>query len=171
MTSTAQGDIHPSEVTDIEPTETADTESKDPAGAPVTGRKSGSAGALILANDSKLGPVVTDSNGFALYRFTKDAATLPEKSACVGDCVKVWPPVPAEGASLPKGLDPKLLGSLTRSDGFKQLTVVGIPVYRYSKDTEPGTAKGEGVGGTWFASLPTEGIPALKDALKDITSP
>lgn len=122
------------------------------------------AGLLTLGNDSKLGPVVTDMAGFTIYRFTKDSQK-PPKSACEGECAKIWPPVPAQGAQLPPGLDPALLGSLDRPDGTKQLTLAGIPAYRYSKDTKPGQINGEGVGGTWFASLPKEGVPGLTDAL------
>ncbi|WP_128379024.1 hypothetical protein [Streptomyces cavernae] len=124
------------------------------------------AGTLTLASNAKLGPIVTDSTGFTLYRYTKDSSK-PPKSACAEDCAKLWPPVPAGGASLPSALDPALIGSVTRPDGTKQLTVAGTPVYRYAKDTKPGDVKGEGVGGAWFASLPKEGVPGLEDALAD----
>ncbi|MFJ7078994.1 hypothetical protein [Streptomyces sp. NPDC098781] len=141
--------------------ETPVVQSDGPVGTDTTasGRKD-QAGELKTTVDPKVGPILTDAAGFSLYRFTKDSAT-PPKSACDGECTKLWPPVPAKGASLPKGLDKALLGTLTRPDGVAQLTLAGIPLYRYSKDTKPGEVKGEGVGGTWFASPPEEGIPAL----------
>ncbi|MFI7498801.1 hypothetical protein ACIBVL_09810 [Streptomyces sp. NPDC049687] len=153
---------------DVKPSESvisSDKVTAPPAKAPETNGAPAPAGALALAVNPELGPTVTDATGFTLYRFTKDS-TNPPKSACVEACAKLWPPVPADGASLPPGLDPALIGSLSRSDGTKQLTVGGMPVYRYAKDTKPGEARGEGVGGTWFASLPKEGVPGLEDALE-----
>jgi len=112
-----------------------------------------SAGQLTVAEDVKLGKMVTDSAGFTLYRFDKDTAE-PPKSACDGDCATTWPPVPAEGASAATGIDKSLLGEVTRADGTKQLTIAGWPQYRYAKDTKAGDTNGQGVGGTWYASAP-----------------
>lgn len=111
------------------------------------------AGQLAVATDKKLGEVLTDSAGFTLYRFDKDVAE-PPRSNCEGDCLKTWPPVPADGATAPAGADASLIGEVTRSDGTKQLTIDGWPMYRYAKDTAAGDTKGQGVGGTWFASAP-----------------
>jgi predicted lipoprotein with Yx(FWY)xxD motif len=46
------------------------------------------------------------------------------------------------------------LAVITRSDGVKQVTYKGSPLYRYAADTAPGDAKGQGVGGVWFAATP-----------------
>ncbi|MET7604430.1 SCO0930 family lipoprotein [Streptomyces avermitilis] len=112
-----------------------------------------SAGQLTVAENVKIGKVITDSAGFTLYRFDKDTAE-PPKSSCDGDCAKAWPPVPASGASAATGIDKALLGEVTRSDGTKQLTVAGWPMYRFAKDTKAGDTKGQGVGGTWYAAAP-----------------
>ncbi|OII59798.1 hypothetical protein BJP40_12705 [Streptomyces sp. CC53] len=114
------------------------------------------AGQLGLQETAKAGTVLTDSEGRTLYRFDKDTAN-PPKSACEGDCAKAWPVVTAEGAKPPTGVDPALLGVLTRPDGTKQLTVDGWPMYRYAKDAEPGDVEGHGVGGTWYAAAPDGG--------------
>ncbi|MFC4499492.1 MULTISPECIES: SCO0930 family lipoprotein [Streptomyces] len=121
-----------------------------------------SPGRLSIWDNDKLGRVLTDSAGFTFYRFDKDTAR-PPKSVCDGDCAKTWPPVPADGGSAADGMDPALLGSVTRADGTKQLTVAGWPMYRYVKDTEPRQANGQGVGGTWFAAAP-DGTKAEADA-------
>jgi predicted lipoprotein with Yx(FWY)xxD motif len=110
-------------------------------------------GQLAVWNSPELGKVVTDSAGLTLYRFDKDTAS-PPKSNCDGDCAKAWPVVAAGGATAAPGTDPALIGEVTRSDGSKQLTIAGWPMYRFAKDTKPGEAKGQGVGGTWFASAP-----------------
>ncbi|WP_221356832.1 SCO0930 family lipoprotein [Streptomyces beigongshangae] len=113
-----------------------------------------SAGQLAVADTEQLGEVVTDSAGMTLYRFDKDTAE-PPKSACEGECAAAWPPVPASGAAAPIGIDKALLGEVTRADGTKQLTIDGWPQYRFAKDTKAGDVKGQGVGGTWYASAPT----------------
>ncbi|WP_434599449.1 SCO0930 family lipoprotein [Streptomyces sp. A5-4] len=109
------------------------------------------AGQLAVWDSKKLGKVVTDSAGFTLYRFDKDTAE-PPKSNCDGDCASAWPVVPASGATAAPGTDAAMVGEVERADGSKQLTLGGWPMYRYAKDTKAGDAKGQGVGGTWFAS-------------------
>ncbi|MEV2247980.1 SCO0930 family lipoprotein [Streptomyces sp. NPDC049970] len=120
------------------------------------------AGQLAVWDSKKLGEVLTDSEGFTLYRFDKDTAE-PPRSNCEGDCAKTWPVVSAENATAAAGTDAALIGEVTRADGTKQLTVGGWPMYRYAKDTGPGEADGQGVGGTWFASAP-DGKKAVADA-------
>ncbi|MET9466362.1 SCO0930 family lipoprotein [Streptomyces sp. NPDC006544] len=120
------------------------------------------AGQLAVAQNDQLGPVLTDSAGFTLYRFDKDTAK-PSKSNCDGDCEKTWPVVAAGDATASAGTDPALLGEVVRTDGSKQLTVAGWPVYRYAKDTAAGDTNGQGVGGTWFAAAP-DGKKAAKPA-------
>ncbi|MFF3457092.1 SCO0930 family lipoprotein [Streptomyces sp. NPDC002730] len=117
------------------------------------------AGQLAVWDSKELGKVVTDSAGFTLYRFDKDTAS-PPKSNCEAECAKAWPAVSAGGASAAPGTDASLIGEVTRADGSKQLTIGGWPMYRYAKDAKPGDAKGQGVGGTWFASAP-DGKKAL----------
>ncbi|MGA5272040.1 SCO0930 family lipoprotein [Streptomyces lydicamycinicus] len=111
------------------------------------------AGKLALHQDAKIGTVVADSKGMTLYRFDKDTPD-PAKSNCNGSCATTWPPVPADGATAPAGIDKSKLGSVTRADGVKQLTIAGWPAYRYIKDTKAGDTKGQGVGGTWNALAP-----------------
>ncbi|GAA2299935.1 SCO0930 family lipoprotein [Streptomyces kunmingensis] len=115
--------------------------------------KAKAAGQLAVWDSKKLGKVVTDSAGFTLYRFDKDTAQ-PPKSNCDAACLKAWPAVPASGAKVAPGVDPSLIDEVTAADGTKQLTIDGWPMYRYAMDTNPGDAKGQGVGGTWYAAAP-----------------
>ncbi|WP_128434840.1 SCO0930 family lipoprotein [Streptomyces cyaneus] len=123
------------------------------AGQESAATQAASAGELSVATNQELGEVLTDSAGLTLYRFDKDTAD-PAKSNCDGDCATKWPPVPADDATAGAGIDKALLGSVTRSDGSKQLTVDGWPVYRYVKDRNAGDVNGQGVGGTWYALAP-----------------
>ncbi|MGW5850548.1 SCO0930 family lipoprotein [Streptomyces sp. NPDC055254] len=120
--------------------------------------KDGPAGQLKVQEVPALGAAVTDGEGFTLYRFDKDTPE-PPKSNCEGDCATAWPPVPADAATAGAGLDAGLLGSVARTDGTRQLTLAGWPVYRYAKDVKPGDTLGEGVGGTWHVLGP-DGKPA-----------
>ncbi len=123
------------------------------AGQESSAPPSSSAGELSVSTNAELGNVLTDSAGLTLYRFDKDTAE-PPKSTCDGDCAKKWPPVPADDATAGEGVDKSLLGSVTRSDGTKQLTIGGWPAYRFAKDTQAGDTNGQGVGGTWYALAP-----------------
>ncbi len=113
----------------------------------------------LVAAQTPLGTVVTDKDGFTLYRFDKDTPKPPD-STCAGNCATTWPPVPALDANPQvEGVDPALIGSVDRADGTQQLTLNGWPLYRYSKDVAAGDTKGEGVGGTWHA-VGVDGKPA-----------
>ncbi len=114
-------------------------------------------GVDLTAAETSLGTVVTN-DGFTLYRFDRDQVN-PSKSNCVGDCATTWPPLLTDGAPVLDGIDPALVGTVDRSDGAKQLTLNGWPLYRYSKDTAALDTKGEGVGGTWHA-IGVDGEPA-----------
>ncbi|MFH9011337.1 SCO0930 family lipoprotein [Streptomyces sp. NPDC017943] len=121
--------------------------------APSPSGLSNPAGKLSVSTADEIGKVVTDSLGLTLYRFDQDA-DKPPKSNCDGDCAKTWPPVPADDAEAGEGIAKSLLGSVTRADGTKQLTVGGWPAYRYAKDVNAGDVKGQGVGGKWYALAP-----------------
>ncbi|AUG76382.1 hypothetical protein CFP65_1487 [Kitasatospora sp. MMS16-BH015] len=110
--------------------------------------------ALRTAASGTLGTVVTDSAGFTLYRFDSDTAG-PSASHCTDACASLWPPVPATADPQVQGIDKSLVGTVTRPDGSKQLTLAGWPLYRYAPDTKPGDTKGQGVGGSWWAVTPT----------------
>ncbi|WP_377268253.1 SCO0930 family lipoprotein [Peterkaempfera sp. SMS 1(5)a] len=115
--------------------------------------------ALSSVDDPQLGKILVDGKGMVLYRFTKDVA-WPMKIACTGQCTKVWPPAKPltlqqqEEAAKALGIDKKLITNIKRPDGIYQLAINCWPVYNYSKDTKPGQASGQGVGGTWFAVTP-----------------
>jgi predicted lipoprotein with Yx(FWY)xxD motif len=144
-----------------------DTQPGDTKGQGVSGTwfavnpKGGKAGQAAEAANTKLsagqvagiGPVITDNDGFTLYLFEKDTKK-PSKSNCNNDCATTWPPVLVKGKVELQGIEQKLLGSVQRADGSEQVTVGGWPVYRYSKDTAPGQANGQGVNGTWFTIEP-----------------
>ncbi|MEU8510957.1 hypothetical protein AB0C76_05110 [Kitasatospora sp. NPDC048722] len=125
-----------------------------PAAAPSAASPGDSSGVrIVAANSAALGPIVTDSTGRTLYRFDKDTAK-PSASTCTDACAAKWPPLTAQDPVKVTGVDSALVGSVTRPDGTKQVTLNGWPLYRFAGDTAAGQTSGQGVGGTWFASTP-----------------
>ncbi|GLZ36888.1 hypothetical protein [Actinokineospora sp. NBRC 105648] len=125
-----------------------------PAPVPQAAVRSDNGVHLSTKEVGTLGYVVTDIGGFTLYRFDKDSAE-PPRSECSGPCATAWPPALAEGGDVSSdGMDRALIGTFVRADGSTQLTLAGRPLYRFAKDVKPGDAKGQGVGGTWFAVAP-----------------
>jgi len=129
--------------------------------------------ALVATNSDQLGKIVTDDKGFTLYRFDNDTAK-PPKSNCDGDCATAWPPVTAGVEQVNQieavGVDAKLIGTVERSDGSKQITIAGWPVYRYFNDSAPGETNGQGAGNRWFAVTP-EGKKANAQAAPGAPAP
>jgi predicted lipoprotein with Yx(FWY)xxD motif len=90
--------------------------------------------------------VLTNAQGFVLYWFAPDTSAT---SKCNGSCATFWPPMkgPVSGSGI-KGT----FGTITRSDGSKQATFDGHPLYTYKGDSKPDEASGNGVninGGLW----------------------
>jgi predicted lipoprotein with Yx(FWY)xxD motif len=91
--------------------------------------------------------LLTNAKHFTLYWFALDTSTA---SKCTGSCSKFWPPEPGP-ATAGTGVT-GTLGTITRSNGTKQATWDGHPLYTYVGDTAPGMAKGNGLnlsGGVW----------------------
>jgi predicted lipoprotein with Yx(FWY)xxD motif len=91
--------------------------------------------------------LLTDAKGLTLYWFAPDTST---KSVCYGSCAAYWPPVTGTPSAGP-GVTGQL-GTINRTDGTKQATYDGHPLYTYIGDSAPGTASGNNInlnGGLW----------------------
>ncbi|WP_328338688.1 COG4315 family predicted lipoprotein [Micromonospora sp. NBC_00421] len=108
---------------------------------------------LVGKKIARMGNVVVDQEGFILYRFDKDSDD-PPSSNCVDKCAQVWPPALTDGNPQLQGVSDDKVGTVTRQDGTRQITIGGWPVYRYIGDKKAGQWKGQGVGGTWFVVDP-----------------
>lgn len=100
---------------------------------------------------------VTNSAGRTLYINTKDTKTT---STCYDTCAKTWPPLTTTKPVTVTGkyTVPKNLGTITRTDGTKQVTYGGHPLYYYKGDTAPHQIKGQGVDHTWFLIGPIANV-------------
>jgi predicted lipoprotein with Yx(FWY)xxD motif len=118
--------------------------------------------ATIRTSNTNLGRILVDAQGRTVYLFKKDAGT---KSACTGACATAWPPVvTSETPAAGSGVKASLLGTTTRSDGKRQATYNGHPLYLYEGDAAPGDTNGEGstgFGAPWLVMSPAgNGISA-----------
>jgi predicted lipoprotein with Yx(FWY)xxD motif len=100
----------------------------------------------VHASDSDLGEILVDPDGFTLYIFTADS---DGESTCYDACADLWPPVPAD-TTISSDLDASIFGSTPRTSGSDQLTVNGMPLYRYTPDVNPGDVTGQGFNDVWF---------------------
>lgn len=138
---------------DSTPTPAVAPAASSPAASAPAADKAVLKGSLATGETAKFGAIVLDGLDYTLYRFDKDTAN-PSASNCDGDCAVKWPPVPVNAQGTIKGIDTKLVGSVTRADGTKQLTLAGWPLYRFVGDKAPGETNGQGVGGSWFIAAP-----------------
>ena len=94
----------------------------------------------------------SDRTGFTLYRFEEDRTDTEGDGAgdsdCNGGCAVTWPPLYAEADDTPLGA----WDIIERSDGSRQWTYRGDPVYFFVGDASPEDVNG--VYGTWFALSP-----------------
>jgi len=111
---------------------------------------------VITTKTSSGGSFLTNSAGRAIYLFMADSTG---KSNCDAACASAWPPVIATGQPTATGsAQASDLGTITRSDGTKQVTYDGHPLYYFEGDTGPGTDRGQGIdgfGAKWWLVAPT----------------
>lgn len=114
-------------------------------------------GMLITSKHDKLGTVLAAGpKKLTVYLFEGDKGSA---SSCSGACAGAWPPVTTSGA--PQSSTSAVagdLGTITRSDGTKQVTYKGHPLYYFVKDKDAGDAYGQGVkafGASWYVLAPS----------------
>ena len=123
------------------------------AGTPAS---SGSTAATVIeSNAGSAAPFLTNSSGRAVYLWAADSMN---KSMCSGACAQAWPPVTSMGqVTAANGAKAADLGTITRSDGTKQVTYLGHPLYYFAGDSGPGQTNGQGsdsFGAKWWLVAP-----------------
>ena len=159
---------------------------------PVTSAPTGPA-TVSTAATSGFGNVLVvgsgDHAGCSLYLLTSDQLhgltgsnfacgeapnAIPDSPAC--DTV-LWPALLTDGAPIAgPGVNPKLLGTVTRTDlpglpAVQQVTYAGQPLYRFFLDEDVGETEGANLfdpitspTGVWYLVNPKRGIPATGPA-------
>ena len=105
--------------------------------------------------------VLTNAQGMAVYWFAPDTST---KSNCNNSCLKYWPIVPGPAAA-GSGVSGTL--SVITTNGVKQATYDGHPLYTFAGDSAAGQAKGNDLneqGGVWYEMEVSGATPAAQPA-------
>ncbi|HEX6652274.1 MAG TPA: hypothetical protein VF072_05990 [Thermoleophilaceae bacterium] len=121
---------------------------------PSTSNNSGAASA-VSTKTSSLGTFLVDANGRALYLWDADHGS---KSTCSGACAQAWPPLTTNATPKASGAaKASLLGTTKRTDGSREVTYAGHPLYYFAGDTQPGQTTGQGsdgFGAPWWVVTP-----------------
>jgi predicted lipoprotein with Yx(FWY)xxD motif len=110
-----------------------------------------SSGGTVKTEHATIGTLLASSSGFTLYHYTDDKKGSIE---CTGACAKLWPPLTIKAGTKPKagaGIAQAKLSTVKRPDGKTQVVYNGFTLYRYAGDAKPGSVKGQGIEGEWFA--------------------
>lgn len=131
--------------------------------AAASGLAAGSALRLGDANDARLGQaVVVSPSGRTLYALTPETThhLLCTSRSCLGTWMPLTVPSPSTRLSEATGVSGSL-GRLHRAHGVVQVTLRGMPLYRFIGDHARGQANGEGIhsfGGVWHAVIAQPGM-------------
>ncbi len=106
---------------------------------------------IQLANDATFGSILTDKDGRSLYFFSRDSKGT---SACSGGCISNWPIFYTDNVTLDAGLEASDFSEITRTDGSKQTTYKGWPLYYFAGDNAAGDTNGDKVGNNWYIAKP-----------------
>lgn len=117
---------------------------------------------IQLVENSTYGKILTDGSGKTLYFFSKDTKN---NSVCIDGCLDSWPVFYDENLVVGEGLDIQDFSVITRSDGKKQTTYKGWPLYYYYGDAISGDTKGNGVNSIWYVAKPDYTLMYAKSQL------
>ncbi len=123
-----------------------------------------SSATVSSASSATLGErVLVNAKGRTLYVLTPETA---RHLLCTSsECLKFWPPltVPSRGTKLVRGAGVHgRLAILQRKNGTLQVTLNGLPLYRFAEDHASGEVNGQnfkGFGGVWHV-LGVSGAPS-----------
>jgi predicted lipoprotein with Yx(FWY)xxD motif len=126
--------------------------------APASSAPANSASATTIeTRGGPAGTFLTDGAGRTVYLFAKDG--MNSSSSCSGACAAAWPPVTASGKVAVSGsAKASDLGAIIRSDGARQVTYHGHPLYYFQGDSAAGQANGQGIdnfGAKWWLVAPS----------------
>jgi len=119
------------------------------AALPAAGYAATSMDPAMTASTPK-GKIWVDPNGMTLYTFGKDKKG-EKASACVGDCIKEWPPLLAPEGAKASG-DWTLLPVVDKDGKTVQMWAYdGKPFYLFVDDKKPGDITGDNKDGFHLA--------------------
>ncbi len=84
---------------------------------------------VMIVQKSKLGYVLAEANGQVVYTYAHD--TKGGTPTCTGSCADIWVPVTGVPKTALGESFPGTFGLVARSDGTKQMTYDGYPLYTF----------------------------------------
>jgi predicted lipoprotein with Yx(FWY)xxD motif len=129
------------------PATTAPT--KAPTTAPAGPATIAASATVMVGQNPQLGNILVDSKGMTLYTWKNDS---PNQSNCTAGCAQIWPPLTVPDNVTPTAAVgvPGNLAVIDRSDGSHQVAYNGMLLYRYTQDSQPGDANGQGLNNLWY---------------------
>jgi predicted lipoprotein with Yx(FWY)xxD motif len=124
---------------------------------------------VMVATNAKYGNMLVDGNGLTLYYSTRDGPGNGT-SWCYDTCAANWPPFSGSPLPVAPTLSTADFGSITRTDGVKQVSYMGWPLYYFHADTTPGDTNGYGLLESWFVINPL-GILTVATTAVPMTEP
>ena len=110
------------------------------------------AAAVNAVEHNDLGVMLTDAAGRSLYLSARDRRGA---SNCTGVCARVWPPLlTVDDPEAGDGVSVEALGTITRTDGSRQVTYDGRPLHQFARDGKPRDTNGHDMGSVWFVVNP-----------------
>jgi predicted lipoprotein with Yx(FWY)xxD motif len=120
---------------------------------------------VTASQNAKLSETVV-VNGVGLTLYSLSPETTHHLLCKTNQCFSFWPPLIVHSRHTKIKAGPGVDGHLrllSRGHGKFQVTLRGMPLYRFSGDSAPGDANGEGImsfGGTWHAVTASANAPA-----------
>ena len=96
-----------------------------------------------ILKTSRYGDILVSRGGYTLYTYSEDTR---DHSNCVAFCLELWPPLVVRKGVIPSGRGVTGLGTFARTNGQRQVTYRGKPLYLFAFDHIPGHTSGEGNG-------------------------
>ena len=111
---------------------------------------------VLIVERSKLGWVLAEANGQVVYTYGGDSKGATP--TCTGSCAAIWPAVTGLPQAGPADTLPGTLGTVAASNGAKQITYNGMPLYTF-KGAKALSTNGNGVAGKWHViKLPASAV-------------
>jgi predicted lipoprotein with Yx(FWY)xxD motif len=108
---------------------------------------------VLIVQKSKLGFVLAEANGQVVYTYSKD--TKGGAPTCTGSCASTWAPVTGKPYASQADTFPGKFGTVADTDGAKQVTYNGLPLY-VLKGAKALTVSGNGMDGEWHVIMMSE---------------
>lgn len=118
--------------------------------------------AVKLADNSTFGKILTDADGMSLYFFSLDTK---DTSECLDGCLDAWPVFYEETITADAGLNTSDFATIDRTDGTKQTTYKGWPLYYFASDSAAGDTNGDDVNNVWYIAKPDYSLMYVRTQL------